>query len=169
MPWGWGVVYRHFGDDDRLSKARALVAAARKRSVVVLVSADPELADASGADGVHWPENRLPQRLTRRPQWIVSASAHSPRAISKVARTGADLAFVSKVFDSRSGSKSDALGLLRFAATCSRATLPIFALGGIKASNIDRILRIQPKVIRGVAAVDGLLRILGDEGSTDGR
>lgn len=167
MPRGWGVIYRHFGEEDRLSKAHVLVTAARKRQVIVLVSADPELAEATHADGVHWPEDRLPDRLTRRRHWIVSASAHSSRAMSQAAQKGADLVFVSKVFESRSRSKSNALGLFRFAATCARAQLPVFALGGINSSNIERVLGINPENTRGIAAVDGLLRVLSKAQPTD--
>ena len=52
---GTGLVFRHFGAADRVETGLKLAELAREGGLCLLVSADPELADQIGADGIHWP------------------------------------------------------------------------------------------------------------------
>lgn len=160
IPRGWGLVYRHFGSADRGAVARDLARIARDRRFLLLISADPKLAEDVEADGVHWPENRLPMTRRSDRRWIVSASAHSRRSINRAEHIGVDLIFLSKIFASRSSAPTPALGLLRFASVSSTARTPIWALGGINSTNIGRVLKIRPHKIRGVAGIDGIVSTL---------
>jgi thiamine-phosphate pyrophosphorylase len=157
LPRGAGVVYRAFGDPAAVDKGRQLVRAARRRGLLVLAGADPALAAAIGADGVHLPERMAARaggvRRTR-PRWIVTAAAHSAAAIVAARRSGADAVFVSPVFASASPSAGRPIGALRFAALVRDAGLPVFALGGVNARTARRL---APTRAAGLAAVEALI------------
>jgi thiamine-phosphate pyrophosphorylase len=156
LPRGAAVVYRAFGAPDALARARRLKAIATRRGLVLLIGADPALAAAAGADGVHLPE-RLTHRARgirrRRPGWIVTAAAHGAGAARRGRVLGADAVVVSPVFPSRSPSAGVAIGPLRLAAIARGAGLPVYALGGINGKNARRLLDVG---VAGLAAVEGL-------------
>ena len=144
LPRGSAVILRHYGVPGRDALARDLVALCRGRHIRVLIAADARLARAVGADGLHLPEamaRRGPgiwQRW-RRPDWIVTAAAHSRAALFRAARAGADAALLSPVFWTASHPLAPALGPLRFAAWCRSSPLPVYALGGISARTARRL------------------------------
>jgi thiamine-phosphate pyrophosphorylase len=138
LPRGFGVIYRHFGASDRFDAGAKLARVCRERRLVLLVSADPELARAIGADGVHWPEARLKGVRPRNPRLVETASAHSRAAASRAGRLGADAVFLSMVFASGSPSAGKPMGALRFRALAARSPLPVYALGGVGGDNASR-------------------------------
>ncbi len=156
LPRGSAIIYRAFGAVDALELGLKLRDVARDRGLVLLVGADPRLAQAMGADGVHLPE-RLAHRARRirlaNPGWIVTAAAHGRAAVRKAERAGVQAVLVSPVFDSASPSASRALGVLRFAALVRASRIPVYALGGVNASRATRL--ISSGAI-GIAAVDAL-------------
>jgi len=154
LPPGSGVVYRHFGEEGADAIASSLTAACRDQGHVLLIAADPELAARVNADGVHWPERRLAQaRRSGRRGWM-TASAHSPRAVARAARSGADAVFLSPVFRSASPSAGAPLGPLRARIAALAAPLPVYALGGIKKETARRLLCSQ---LSGLAAIEALV------------
>lgn len=153
LPRGFGIVWRHFGAADRLEAGRKLARLCRRRGLVLLVSADPALAARIGAHGVHWPEARLKGMRLRPAGMIETAAAHSPRAIARAARLGVDAAIVSPVFPSRSPNADKPLSALRFRQMARTARLPVYALGGLNASNAARAMANAA----GWAAIDGMI------------
>jgi thiamine-phosphate pyrophosphorylase len=139
LPKGWGVVYRHFGASDRYAIGAKLARICKQRGLVLLVSADPALAAAIGADGVHWPETRLRGVRHRSPHFIETASAHSRAGLARAHALKLDAAFLSAVFPSNSPSAGKPLGALRFRQIARTAPLPVYALGGINAENAAQI------------------------------
>lgn len=162
LPAGWGVIYRHFGARDRLTVARALAGVCRRRGLVLLIAADPDLARSVGADGVHWPARRLPVRMTSGFR-LQTASAHSLREIARARRAGADAAILSAVFPSRSPSAGHPMGPLKFRLAARSGRLPLYALGGVKPDNAARVSRDTRAQIAGWAAIDGLRDAFGDQ------
>ena len=159
LPSGWGVIYRHFGAANRFEIGTALARVCRLRRLVLLVSADPELARSIGADGIHWPQARLHQRRRAPPgsrKLIETASAHSRGALIAAARSGVDAAIVSSVFASHSGTASAPMGVLRFREMARTSPLPVYALGGVNADTAARITRGAQTQIAGWAAVDAI-------------
>lgn len=150
LPRGMGVIWRHFGEPDRLETGRALSRLCKQRGLVLLVSADPALAARIGADGVHWPEARL---TGRRAHGIETASAHSAQAIARARRLGVDAVIVSAVFPSRSPSAGKPLGALRFRQLARKAGLPVYALGGLNPRNAARAMHHAA----GWAAIDAVV------------
>ncbi|MGQ3016447.1 thiamine phosphate synthase [Phenylobacterium sp.] len=156
LPAGAAVVYRTFGAADSLRVARTLRQVTRSLGLALLIGADPALARACDADGVHLPEGRahLADRLTQaHPHWRITAAAHSLRAARRGLAFGAEAVVVSAVFPSRSRSAGAPLGPLRLAALARAAGGPVYALGGINTKNARRLLASG---VVGLAAVDGL-------------
>lgn len=140
LPRGTGIILRHYDDKSRPQLARALAKIARARGLLLFIAADPKLALAVGAAGVHWPEGLLPasRRYPGARRLLTIAAAHSPRAILRI-RNKADAVLLSPVFPTKSGAAKRPLGALRFAQWVRGAPLPVYALGGITARNVQRL------------------------------
>jgi thiamine-phosphate pyrophosphorylase len=154
LPRGAALVYRPFGAADAAAVGRRLARIAHVRGALLLVGADARLAAQIGADGVHLPERlagRAGRLKRRRPDWIVTAAAHSPRAARRARAAGADAAVVSAIFPSRSPSAGAPIGTLRLAALVRTAALPVYALGGVNAATARRLKDLP---LAGLAAVE---------------
>jgi thiamine-phosphate pyrophosphorylase len=150
LPRGAAVIYRHFGAADRARVARQLRGVCKARGLTLLIAADPELARAIGADGVHWPEALLPQR---RGDGFVTVSAHSSEAVARAAVWGADACLLAPVFPTNSPSGRKPLGLFRASQIARAAQLPVIALGGV---NTRTASRLPGRGFAGLAAVEAL-------------
>lgn len=156
LPRGAGVVFRAFGQGG----ADELAAVCKARGLVLLIGADEGMAAASGAHGLHLPERTAasaPRIRARRPGWIVTVAAHSPRAVMTAARLGADAVVVSTAFDSRSASATRPLGPLRLAVIARASRVPVYALGGVDMKNARRL---SATGVYGIAAIDGVTRAI---------
>lgn len=154
LPRGAGVIFRAFGAPDAPGQAARLAAIARRRGLVFLIGADEGLAARSGAHGVHLPErlaSTLRRLKARHPRWLVTAAAHSPAAVRRAARLGADAVLLSTVFESRSPSAGRPIGPVRLAAIARSVRVPVYALGGVDMKNARRLLASG---VAGIAAVD---------------
>lgn len=156
LPDDSAVIVRHYADTDRAGLARALLTLCRPRKIPVLIAADPRLALAVDADGLHLPQFQLMHgsgiwRRWLRPGMLVSAAAHSPLALEKA--KGVDFALLSPVFPTASHPGGQSIGVPRFAAWAAAAHLPVYALGGVNRGNERRISYCGAA---GWAAIDGL-------------
>lgn len=134
LPAGAAVLLRDYDAPGRTALAEALRVATRRRGLMLLVGGDWRLAARVEADGLHLPERqaRAGHRFDRaRPDWLITAAAHSRAALIAAARAGADAALLSPVFPTRSHPDARPLGPVRFAALTRGAPLPVYALGGI--------------------------------------
>ena len=156
LPRGAAIVFRAFGAPDAAAQGRRLAAIARRRGLVLLAGADPVLARAIGARGVHLPE-RLGHRAgairRARPDWLVTVAAHGETAARRAFAAGAHAVLISPVFQSRSPSAGRPLGLVRFAGLVRRVGGPVYALGGINAATARRLAGSGAV---GLAAVEAL-------------
>jgi thiamine-phosphate pyrophosphorylase len=156
LPRGAGVIFRAFGARDAEAVGRALAATARRRGLVLLAGADPDLARRIGAHGVHLPQRlaRLAPRIRQRhPHWLITGAAHDARAVLAAERLGWDAILLSPVFPSRSPSAVRPLCLMRFARLAALARPPVYALGGVNGTTARRLSTTRAA---GLAAVDGL-------------
>ena len=153
LPHGAGVILRDYDAPGRARLAVALAALCRQRGLLFLVAGDERLAAMAGADGLHLPEwqvGRLPAVRRRHPMWLVTAAAHGRTALRRAALAGADAAFVSPVFATRSHPGAPHLGTVRFAALVRTTDMPVYALGGVDEKTVSRL---RPAGIAGVAAI----------------
>ena len=157
LPRGAAVILRTFGAPDALATALSLRDLTRRRGLLLLIGADEALAARVRADGLHLPERRvreLPRIRAGHPRWILTAAAHSTRAVLRAERAGADAILLSAVFPSRSASAGAPLGPVRFARMVRTTETPVLALGGVNALTARRLL---PTGAAGLAAVDAWL------------
>jgi thiamine-phosphate pyrophosphorylase len=139
--------------------ARHVSPLCRARRIRVLVAGDWRLAREVGADGLHLSETAIRRgsgrwRRMRRPDWIVTAAAHSPTAIRLAARLGVDAVLLSPVFATASHPGAQTVGPVRFARWTQESPVPVYALGGIDACHARR-LRVSGAA--GFAAIAGLM------------
>jgi 8-oxo-dGTP diphosphatase len=132
--------------------AAAVIRMARACGARVLINSDIGLAERLGADGVHLASAQL-ARLERRPAlgWC-AASCHNAGELERAAQLGADFAVLGPVAATPTHPGAIPLGWAGFAATVRGATLPVFALGGLSADQMETAWRCGAQ---GIAMVRG--------------
>lgn len=158
LPPGAGVVFRHFGAPDRQEAAERLARACRDAGVRLLIGADAALAEAVGADGVHLPERDVaeaPLLAADRPGWLITAAAHR----GGKAQQAVHARVLSPIFIAGGASAvKAALGLGGFRAEAASLGVPVYALGGVTAHNVDRL---QAPGACGIAGVEAIQSAFG--------
>lgn len=153
---GTCVVLRHTDTRQLEVLARAVVPAAHRLGLRVLIANDLRLAIKLKADGIHLSQKsarRGALRIHALPKgFIVTAAAHDARGLWRGAIAGAHLAIVSPVFSTASHPHAQNLGIWRFYALAHLSRLPVIALGGIDHA---RAKRLKIAGIWGIAAIDG--------------
>ena len=161
LPAGAAVVFRAFGAPDAAARGQRLREITRRRGLSLLVGADAALARAVEADGLHLPErlaSTLPHLREAHPDWLVTVAAHGLEAAQAGAVAGADALVVSPVFPSRSPSAGAPLGVEGLKMIVEAVETPVYALGGVRADTVARLLDTG---IVGIAAVEALSAPLG--------
>ena len=160
LPAGAGVIYRAFGAPDALATALVLRAITRERGLLLLIGADPSLAETCDADGLHLPETGIGMAKTlgaAHPDWIRTAAAHSLAAAERAGVAGCDAVLASTVFPSASRSSGPPMGAVAFAALVQAAPLPVYALGGVNARTAAAL---TGSGAAGFAVVEGLAAVV---------
>lgn len=140
MPSNWAVIYRHFGQSNRVEEAKQLSSLCKRRKILFLVANDPRLAKQCRADGVHWPHVNLQQaRYWRDAFEIMTVSAHSGRELRQLPPNIFSAVLLSCVFPSNSPTAGTPVGAHRFRAMAKASPLPCYGLGGIDENNAQRI------------------------------
>jgi thiamine-phosphate pyrophosphorylase len=139
------LIYRHYELPayERLALARALRSTCKAKGIRFLVAGDFRLACEVHADGLHLPAWVTKQgrvwRQTVQPGWIVTAAAHSQVEVRQAASVGADAVLVSPVFATGSHPGAQTLGVLRLSQLARSTKTPIFALGGVASTSVERL------------------------------
>jgi len=156
LPAGAAVVFRAFGAPDAAARGARLRDITRRRGLTLLVGADAGLALEVQADGLHLPERLAAQARDLRaahPDWLITLAAHDETAALVGASMGADALVVSPVFPSRSPSAGAPLGVGGLKRIVEAVEAPVYALGGVRADTVTRLLDTG---IVGIAAVEAL-------------
>ncbi len=138
LPRGSLVIVRARETRTRTSLALAMTSVARSRDLIVLVAGDADLAARCGADGIHLPQAHMAEAAhwrVRSARWLITAAAHSLRAVMKAGQSGVDAVFLSPVFPTQSHPDRAALTPVRANAIAQAARLPVYALGGVTDEN----------------------------------
>jgi thiamine-phosphate pyrophosphorylase len=149
LPQGSVVVVR-----GRDAKQRRMLVEQLQGQATLLVADDPALAVETSAAGLHLPEARMREAAhwrARYPRWIITASAHSLRALMGAHRL--DAVFLSPVFATTSHKQARPLTPVRAAFIAAQAPVPVYALGGINARNAA----LLAPAFSGIAAINSLL------------
>jgi thiamine-phosphate pyrophosphorylase len=127
-------------DRDGLDRCLALCAT---HGVPVVVNDDVELAAATDAAGAHVGQHDLPpaeaRRRLRRDQWL-GVSTHDVDEFERAITAGADHVGFGPMFatTTKGYAAGQPQGALR--AILGRAPVPVYAIGGITADNVGRVL-----------------------------
>lgn len=129
----------HLHRDALAQLVRAALPLCRARGAKLLLNRDVELARVLDCDGVHLSSRQL-AALTQRPlpphKWV-GASCHSGGELALAERLGVDFAVLSPVAATPTHAQTPPLGWDAFAALVDQSNLPIYALGGMRATDID--------------------------------
>ncbi len=122
----------------------------------LLLSADWQLAEVLGLAGVHLPA-RIAASLDCRPvaadRWL-GVSCHSAEELLHAQRIGADFATLSPIRSTPSHPDAAAMGWQRAASLIAACALPVYALGGLDAGDLELA---RTAGAQGVAAMRGFL------------
>ncbi len=127
----------------------------RRHDARLLLNAEPSLVEECGADGVHLNSRRL-MELQVRPlsqRFFVGASCHDAGELAQAEAIGADFAVLGAVARTASHPQATPLGWERFAGLCRGAQLPVYALGGMRSSDLTVARQAGA---RGVAMIRGI-------------
>ena len=134
--------------------ARRLAALAAPPEAAVFVNARPDVAQASGAQGVQLGAGDLRPADARAsfPRGWIGRSVHSAREAEAAAAEGADYLVVGNVYQTTShpGRPAGGLALVRDSV---RLGLPVIAIGGVDA---HRVAEVRDEGAYGVAAIRAL-------------
>ncbi len=103
-------------------------------------------------DGIHVDSRKL-QSLKQRPacEWF-SVSCHTVEDLHRAEQLQADFAVLSPVQYTRSHPDAEPLGWERFAAMIEPVNFPVFALGGVDASDLPKAFRSGAQGVAGIGA-----------------
>lgn len=103
----------------------------------LLINADPAWVQDCAADGVHLNSRRL-RGLSERPltadHWV-GASCHDERELAAAQRLGLDFVVLGPVQPTASHPGAAVLGWERLRRLCALTTLPVYAIGGMRADD----------------------------------
>jgi thiamine-phosphate pyrophosphorylase len=157
LPRGSAVLVRHSDDGARRDLGRTMAPICHARGLLLIVSDDIALAEAVGANGLHLPERRAASMdalfLRRRWRGLLTCAAHSFAAVRRARAIDADAALLSPVFATASHPGQAAIGPLRFITMSRAADMPLYALGGITASNAGRLAGSNLVGVAGIGAI----------------
>jgi thiamine-phosphate pyrophosphorylase len=134
---------RELEDGDLLRAAIRGAATCAKLQIPFIVNDRADIAQASGADGVHLGQTDLPPAAARRilgADAIIGLSTHTPEQIDAVEREPVDYIGVGPIHatPTKPGRPPVGSALVRYAAAhCSR---PFFAIGGLEPSNVADVV-----------------------------
>jgi len=132
--------------------AAKVIALARPHGARVLINSDLDLAERLGADGVHLPAARLAQLEQRPARGWCAASCHNADELACAERLGLDFVVLGPVQATLSHPDALTLGWDGFAALARGASLPVFALGGMKPGELETAWRCGAQGIAMVRA-----------------
>ena len=147
LPRGSGVVFRHYATPPaERRKLYARVARVARARRLILVRAGPRKLGRE--DGVHG------RFMAHGGTGLRTWPAHSRSEAMAGVRAGADLLFVSPIFDTRSHPGGRSTGPIVAANRVRGLPVPVIALGGMTAR---RFGRVRPFGFYGWAAIDAWL------------
>jgi 8-oxo-dGTP diphosphatase len=137
------VQVREKGLDDKGLRefAARVIGLARARGARVLLNANLRLARELGVDGVHLTSAQLKEIRERPGFGLVGASCHDSEELARAQALGADFAVLGPVAPTPTHPGAAGLGWARFAELLKDCPLPVYALGGLTAADLETAWR----------------------------
>jgi len=151
-------------DRDLITRAKLLTELCHEHDALCIVNDRPDIACASGADGVHLGQDDMPVWAARRvlpPRSIVGVSTHGIKQAIQAACDTPDYVALGPMFPSTtkpSTKPSDdpngaPMGHQVIRKIRSEIGLPLAAIGGITEHNVSKIMATGPTILCVCAAV----------------
>ncbi len=134
---------KHADGAQLLQYARCGVAAASRMERLFIVNDRVDIAIAAGASGVHLGQEDLAIREARAmldARMFVGVSTHNVEQVDAAVSAGADYIGCGPTFPSMTKPFESFPGLPFLTEAASRCSIPLFAIGGIGASNMGDVL-----------------------------
>jgi thiamine-phosphate pyrophosphorylase len=152
------VQLREKGLSDRelLARGRDVRRWTRQAGVLFIMNDRPDIARLVEADGVHLGQDDMSVKDARRivgKDSLIGRSTHTLDQVREAVLDGADYLGVGPVFPSPTKAFEHFPGLAFVAAAAAETSLPMFALGGITATNIDQVVRAGAKRVAVSSAI----------------
>lgn len=146
LPKGSGIIFRHYAwaESRRRALFKKVQCLARRGRHVLILADTPLRAKQWGADGAH-------NRSLRTSWGLRTVAVHSAKEAALAKRIGADLIFVSPIFQTRSHPGSKTLGRIGLGQIASHQCTKTVALGGMTEKRAKSLHALK---IHGWAAVD---------------
>jgi len=118
--------------------AAALVARAHAHGARVLVNGGEETASFAGADGIHLTSARLMAATTRPDCDWCGASCHTVAELERARELKIDFVVLGPIAATPSHPQATLLGWTEFSRLIGDYPLPVYALGGLRADELNR-------------------------------
>jgi 8-oxo-dGTP diphosphatase len=117
--------------------AERMLSIARPLGARVLLNGDAACARALGCDGVHWPAATLLDARARVEGMLCAASCHDRTELEHAMALGVDFAVLGPVAATPTHPWSEPLGWTRVEALLRGSSIPVYALGGLSAADLE--------------------------------
>lgn len=131
---------QHLPHADYVALIHKVMALCQPYGAKVLLNAQIELALQLGVDGVHLPSQALLQLSQKPTGLLVAASCHNAQELAHAEALGLDFAVLSPVLATPSHPEATPMGWHTFAALISNITIPVYALGGMRTTDLPTAL-----------------------------
>ena len=141
---------------DQLPDAQVVRELCREREALFIVNDHVDLALALDADGVHLGQCDLPVSAARKlalPGFIVGVSTNNVEEARQASAGGASYVAVGSIFPTTSKGIIRPASPERLREVKVVADLPVVAIGGINAGNIDEVLAAGADAVAVISAV----------------
>ncbi len=118
----------------------AVLEAAAPFGARVLLNGSTDDAQRWGCHGVHWSALKLAEATERPADFMCAASCHDAAGIARAAALKLDFAVLGPVRPTPSHPQAMPMGWPGFAKALAPSTLPVFALGGLLAADLDQAI-----------------------------
>ena len=147
---------KHLGYEDFVTLAKEVKAVTDRYHVPYVINDEVGIAKLIDADGVHLGQND--EELTKAreilgPDKIIGVSAHTVEEAVTAEKNGADYLGVGALFNTSTKTDVTDMSGETLRAICDAVSIPVVAIGGIKA---DNILELKDSPIDGVAVVSAI-------------
>lgn len=128
---------------DQLAEVQALRQLCDRYVALLIVNDHVDLAIAAGAGGVHVGQHDLPIGAVRRMApagFVVGCSTNNPDEARQAQTDGADYVAVGRVFPSTTKPDTRDATLETIRDVKAAVSIPVVAIGGITADNVDQVI-----------------------------
>ena len=132
---------KDLSDEAYLLLARQVRPICREGNVPLFIHGKIEIARELGCSNIHIPLPALSE-LGARPEDFscVSTTSHSMEDMKKAVALGADRILLGTIFETECKKGLRGRGLSFVREICAVCPVPVFAIGGIKESNLDAVM-----------------------------